>query len=385
MDLWILAGQSNMVGRASLRGALTHHPNVWNFTSAGQWEIAADPLHRLWESFTPVHTEILRATTGFTEQQKHLPDAHWAEQERRTPMGAGLGISFGIAMTQAHGRPVGLIPCAHGGVSLEQWNPAHASKGAHSLFGAMLERIRQTHDYGKLKGILWYQGENDTLSLEDAASYRSRFIEWIRAARAGAGIADLPVILVQIGRMFETGQRYVGMDGVRQALAEIPLHVTNAAVTSSIDLEIFDSAHVTTSGLIRLGRRLARQALRLTEHADLPAGPHVLRIEPADGDRPGQPAIRVVIDGAVGRILPTEGIHGFSIDEVTPTSDISLTIWYAETMPGTETGTTIRLLPSHPLVPGMRIAYGQGLTPHCNVTDEADMPLCAFPPRLIAF
>jgi len=33
----------------------------------------------------------------------------------------------------------------------------------------------------------------------------------------------------------------------------------------------------------------------------------------------------------------------------------------------------------------MRIAYSLGLTPHCNVVDDADMPLCAFAPRAISF
>ena len=60
-DVWVLAGQSNMQGCGWLEGVLQPDPRVWTFTSAGEWQIAAEPLHRLWESFTHVHQDFMRA------------------------------------------------------------------------------------------------------------------------------------------------------------------------------------------------------------------------------------------------------------------------------------------------------------------------------------
>ena len=60
IDAWILAGQSNMEGIGELAEALVPSERVWSFTSAGRWEIAAEPLHRFWESFTPIHQLLVR-------------------------------------------------------------------------------------------------------------------------------------------------------------------------------------------------------------------------------------------------------------------------------------------------------------------------------------
>ncbi|MCL4218335.1 MAG: hypothetical protein KJ052_15210, partial [Candidatus Hydrogenedentes bacterium] len=37
--------------------------------------------------------------------------------------GAGLGLPFAKAVAEATGRPIGLVPCAHGGTSMTQWSP----------------------------------------------------------------------------------------------------------------------------------------------------------------------------------------------------------------------------------------------------------------------
>ncbi len=47
-DVWLLIGQSNMQGYGLLREATPPDPRVFNFSSAGTWETAQEPLHRLW-------------------------------------------------------------------------------------------------------------------------------------------------------------------------------------------------------------------------------------------------------------------------------------------------------------------------------------------------
>src|SRR5687767_8286881 len=37
---------------------------------------------------------------------------------------AGLALPFAVAMARRTGVPVGLVPCAHGGTSMTQWDPA---------------------------------------------------------------------------------------------------------------------------------------------------------------------------------------------------------------------------------------------------------------------
>jgi hypothetical protein len=176
------------------------------FSSAGAWEPAAEPLHRLWESFTPVHQELMRP--GLPAADQGLSDAELARRAARERVtGAGLGLAFGIAMAQSSGRRIGLVAAAHGGTSLEQWSPALKDRGGHSLYGAMLERIARAG--GRLRGVLWYQGESDAHDVEAGRSYAERFDRWIAALRSDTGRPDLPVIAVQIGRVIpaDEGQK----------------------------------------------------------------------------------------------------------------------------------------------------------------------------------
>ncbi len=251
LDVWVLAGQSNMQGCGWLDGVLQPDERVWSFSSAGRWEKAEEPLHRLWESFTPVHQKLMR--WGMPDAEAAVTDQERAAEEARTRRtGSGLGIAFGQAMADNLGVPVGLIPAAHGGTSLEQWSPALKDTGGHSLYGGMLQRIQRAG--GRLRGILWYQGESDAADIQTARSYADRFDRWIASVRADTGIPDLPVIAVQIGRVIEPANRagiWPGWDLVREALATLPVRVPRTAVTSAVDLSMVDMIHIDTSGLIR--------------------------------------------------------------------------------------------------------------------------------------
>src|SRR5262245_22637442 len=46
-DLWLLSGQSNMVGWGLLKDEVQSDPRVWRFDKEGNWVIAEEPLHDL--------------------------------------------------------------------------------------------------------------------------------------------------------------------------------------------------------------------------------------------------------------------------------------------------------------------------------------------------
>ena len=168
---------------------------------SGEWVRAEDPLHRLWESFTAVHTDIMRP--NLPPEWKDCTNEELArETASQRIMGVGPGVSFGVAMADALGRPVGLIPAAHGGTTLDQWSQARKGEGDHSLYGAVLQRIERAG--GNLRGVLWYQGESDGNN-GDESTYAERFDEWIAALRADTARADLPVAVVQLGRVVRPG------------------------------------------------------------------------------------------------------------------------------------------------------------------------------------
>ena len=378
-DVWVLAGQSNMQGCGWLHGALPADERVWSFNSAGQWQIASEPLHKLWESFTPVHQELMRV--WMPEADKQISNEEFArrENEARTT-GSGLGLAFGVAMAEATGKPVGLIPAAHGGTSLDQWSPRLKGLGGRSLYGAMLQRIQAAG--GNLRGILWYQGESDAGTMELGRSYAQRFDDWIAAARADTGIADLPVYVVQIGRVVEPPDRqglWMSWDLVREALRTLPERVPHTAVTSAVDLPLVDLIHIDTGGLIRLGKRLAKLAL-----AGKQLGPQVASLERFKAPGGLSNAVRLRFSEVTGSWNVKNNIRGFEARTAgeyrAPLYPVNA--WVDPHGDGDkDRRSDIIVLFNRELDAEVKLGYGLGLNPACDLADEADLPLCSFLPQ----
>ena len=158
-DLWVLAGQSNMEGVGDLIDVETPHPLVHSFQSREEWALAEEPLHWLGESPRPIHHTLW----GLTMLETPAP------RDTSRLKGSGLGLTFAKMLADATGVPIGLIPSAHGGTSMQQWEPSRKSMDGDSLYGATLLRVEANG--GKVAGILWYQGESDEIG---RASCRER-------------------------------------------------------------------------------------------------------------------------------------------------------------------------------------------------------------------
>ena len=102
-----------------------------------------------------------------------------------------------MALVESTGVPIGLIASAHGGTSMEQWNPAKKEQGGNSLYGSMLRQVKLAG--GKVRGVLWYQGESDAMGGAWKV-YPKVFADFIAAVRSDFGQPELPFYYVQIGR-----------------------------------------------------------------------------------------------------------------------------------------------------------------------------------------
>jgi hypothetical protein len=97
-----------------------------------------------------------------------------------------LGFAQGLRMLGALPRPLGLVPCAVGGSSLDEWadsapppSPDQAYAGAATcLFDAAVGRalaaLAAAGPDSKLRAVLWYQGETDAMAEDLADSYAVR-------------------------------------------------------------------------------------------------------------------------------------------------------------------------------------------------------------------
>jgi len=371
IDLWILAGQSNMEGVGELSQALAPNDEVFCFSSAGNWEIATEPLHRFWESFTPVHQDLCRA--DLAEESKHLSDKELAmSTAAERQYGTGLGLAFGQAMSKVLNRPIGLLPCAHGGTSLEQWSPDKKSEGGRSLYGAMFERIKRSG--GTPRGLLWYQGESDAWNSETGASYGPRFEQWIKRLRDDIGDPTFPVLIVQISRTTLDSPDPSAWNQIQQVQYDLPTRLPYTAVTSAIDLPLVDCIHINANGLKRLGGRLARLALAMTTTPNALSGPRLLRAE-SQAEPPDRGLVRLSFSGVSGGWLPADHMAGFDI--LTAEGQAHPINRVINAFRDLEDPTVIWVRLNIPLQSGDKVVYGIGLNTYCNVTDEADQPLCA--------
>jgi len=365
-DLWVLAGQSNMEGVGDLVDVETPHPLVHSYTMAESWEIAQEPLHWLCCSIDPVHNP-----NGV------IPgDEQHAEWHRTRNKGAGLGLTFAKAMVEATGVPVGLVPCAHGGTSLSQWSPDLAHLGGGSLYGSMLRRVKAVG--GRVKGVLWYQGESDA-NPNDAPLFAERFTRLVEDVRRDFADPNLPFYTVQIGRfvvaMPQEGE--IAWNQVQDTQRRLAEQIPNTAVVAAVDLELDDLIHIGTQGLKRLGKRLANIALReLFGRSDIQKGP---RLVGAFVDTPEGTRVRVRFADVNGRLTAPGRISGFSIR--TAQHHPYRIIYKMEVDKASPTDVLLHLTEACPQ--NAFLWYGFGIDPYCNVVDEADMAVPVFGPEPI--
>jgi hypothetical protein len=236
-DIWVIAGQSNSAGYG--RGPVVDPPTlgVHLFRNSEQWALATHPLNESTDTKHPINRE--GCNPG------HSPYLHFAR-----------------VVQQEMGFPIGLVQTALGGVPLLAWNPTENVEAV--LYYNMLHCIQLVG--GKVKGVLWYQGESDTETAQ-AATYEKRFIKAVQAWRKALKQRELPVITVQLGRVHvipddtEHGTTNRGWSQVREAQRQAPRKLADVTVVPALDLPLSDHIHISPAGNMTLGDRVARAAL----------------------------------------------------------------------------------------------------------------------------
>lgn len=230
LQLFLLIGQSNMAGRGVIgEEERTPVPGIWMLSQDLSWKPAVDPLH----------------------------------YDKPEIAGVGLGRPFAQAVLERHpGQQIGLIPAAFGGSALDEWQP----EAKH--YTEAIRRTKAALKNGRLRGILWHQGESDSGKEDLANSYVQRFVVMIQQLRSDLNAPDVPVLVGELGRFFRNrpkdGAKYA--DIVVEQLRLIPSRVPHSAFVSSEGLtDKGDQTHFDTRSLREFGRRYAEAFRRLDE------------------------------------------------------------------------------------------------------------------------
>ena len=186
---FLLIGQSNMAGRGFPSEVDPIENKSIKVMRNGRW----------WPMYVPVN-----------------PD--------RVTAGINLAESFADAYAKEHDVEVGLIPCADGGTSLDQW-----VEGGLLYDNAVLH-ARLAQRTSTIAGVLWHQGESDCYA-PLYPHYEEKLTKILTALRRDLDLYDVPFLLGGLGEYLadhpwrdEDGNlvftNYVHVNAALKAIAE---------------------------------------------------------------------------------------------------------------------------------------------------------------------
>lgn len=217
MNSFLMIGQSNMAGRGFTREVPMILDEGIHLLRNGGWQIMTEPMNY-----------------------------------DRPVAGTGLAASFAAALRQASpDTAIGLIPCADGGSSLDDW----AAGGV--LFDHAVAQARLAQRSSKLSGILWHQGENDSQP-HLAEKYTEKLNAIITALRQALDIPEIPLLVGGLGDYLADGiyakafSSYTTVNGQLWQFAQTQPHcyfVTAAQLTANPDNIHFNAASLRLFGI----------------------------------------------------------------------------------------------------------------------------------------
>jgi len=239
--IFLLAGQSNMVGAgitAQIPTAQKTHPGNVRLFDDGEWR-----------------------------------DLFWRDR---------FGPEVGLSQTLSSAFPddqIVLCKVARGGANLYyDWNPDGVSKGPEDeyrgplypkLIGA-LETLNAlfspSNESFEWSGMMWMQGERDSVFAFMAESYERNLTDFVRVVRSDTGNENLPFIIGQIAprayRLEEGQFQHAYRHVVQEAQRAVAHSDRWVELVESMDLPQSDNLHFDTGGQLELGRRFAEAYLK---------------------------------------------------------------------------------------------------------------------------
>lgn len=162
---FLMIGQSNMSGRGFLEDVPSICDEKIKMLRNGRWQIMTEPVN------------YDRSTSGI-----------------------GLAASFASAWRLYHNQEddIALIPCADGGSSLDDWEIGGA------LLSNAISQAKAAQKISTLDGILWHQGENDSLGHRHI-QYQDKLEKTINYLRKELNVPHIPLIIGGLGDFLGNG------------------------------------------------------------------------------------------------------------------------------------------------------------------------------------
>ncbi|KAL0325508.1 UNVERIFIED_CONTAM: putative carbohydrate esterase [Sesamum radiatum] len=226
INIFILAGQSNMAGRGGV-------------------------MFQVWDELVPPECSsdhrILRLNENSEFDVAKEPLHAGIDVNKTCGIGPGMAFASAILRRVPNFGTIVLVPCAAGGTSIREW-----SRSNSVLRSRMIARAREALRYGgKIRAILWYQGEKDTETEEAMNLYPGEYRLFIDSLYQELMHPQVPFIQVALA----SGQGDPKwLEGVRTTQLGMEDMITVDAIGLPLQP---DGLHLTTMAQVRLGNMLA--------------------------------------------------------------------------------------------------------------------------------
>ena len=215
---FLLIGQSNMAGRGYIKDVKPIYDEHIKMLVNGRWQPMTEPIN------------FDRPTSGI-----------------------GLAASFaGAWRMKNENLQIGLIPCAEGGTSLDDWEVGGP------LFDNAVFQTKLAQRTSLLSGFLWHQGENDSFGGR-SSNYFDKLKSLVIAFRKELQAPDVPFIAGGLGDFLSSGRYgkyFTEYKSVNQALLQYADTTANSYFVAASDLTAnADGLHFDALSQRKLGVR----------------------------------------------------------------------------------------------------------------------------------
>jgi sialate O-acetylesterase len=191
-DVWVCAGQSNMAG------------NVRYYSHSRYKDVGGAKFQKLLDE-SEKNKNVRLIGFNRTAVEKVLPDvdiskayaASWQEPNAAALRDASaLGYVFGTELQKELQVPIGLIAANRGATPIQTWMSDTALKGTPktSLYRSVIAPLQKF----TIKGVIWYQGENNARSVRGSMAYADQFKTLISSWRQEWNQGDFPFLFFQL-------------------------------------------------------------------------------------------------------------------------------------------------------------------------------------------
>jgi len=180
----------------------------------------------------------------------------------RVTSGINLAESFADLYANEKNTDVGIIPCADGGTSLNQWAVGELLFD-HTLY--MAELAMRSSD---IAAVLWHQGESDCAD-NLYPYYEEKLAKIMDAIREKLGLQDVPFLLGGLGdflKDYPNGDIHKNYTHINKAIKS---YVSKNKMTGFVSAEGLDSnpdkLHFSAASLREFGVRYYNEFLKLED------------------------------------------------------------------------------------------------------------------------